>query len=1698
MKASHILLVLMISLCTFSTAVKAETLCSYPGPDLSEDLLRLTDFSVTGSSILREGDRITVKFNLQNFGQHDLNLGSEGIFVAAKDPEGEDASFGFTRANTVLRVGETVSIEASKTLDKDGNWLIWPSYHLSSATGEKFGPENWHGCSLVVLTAVRDSDKDGIADKKDNCPYKYNPKQKDKDKDGIGDLCDNCPTEYNPDQKDKNQNGIGDVCERDTTSPTVTINHYPVLDIYPTTNITFNVIATDDTNVTRIVIYVNGNATECSPIEYFWKDNYWQCTWNAGRFPAGTLTYRAEAFDPAGNRGISAEKILNVSGISPLPPRETPPGVTPELPCFISGMIYDFKYYSKTLAVKACEAEVIEGGCLPTPPYTCLPSMTRCKEGGEVYYDTNLTRIWAGEERFRMPGPMEYHIYVPCNKSYLIQPVYQPYGYGCPWQGSWRADKSNFVPATEPYAKGYDFYFEPAPETSFIIYTSNETEIHFIKPDSGIDYYIDTGMSVATPIGGENTIVFASPDLTGEFVSDSDLYLIKWDPCLGTSYTHQRSPRLFTQEGIESTPCISKDGGKIAYAKRDAIFIVDVYSAVQYGRYCSWERVAIGDYPEDPDFSPDGNKIVFESDGRIKVVDINTGEVERLTLGSPTSFHRRTPSWSPDGHYIVYSIRDDSRPLKQYDLYIMSTGMLGIGIELTDTPDYDEFRPKFSPDGGYIAYERFKAGGDSYPAEIRLIEFDVTHGTIVSDRKITEVSPPRSGWKFMYGDLSNTPAPSWFTCNQLVIFNSIVKGRVGEELTYRIPVFCGVPPYTFTLLSDLPQGLKFENGVISGVPSVPGNYTVSLEVKDSLGNSVRAEYDFRIEGPLLRVIVKDLVTESIDLDLNTLIQSGTPPYSFTFAEERVTPHGEHYKAPEGLRIDGNRLTGTLVSSKTTVWLRVEDGAGQIVWPEFTIFKPSLAREAISGGQVLFSDRMYFPGVGGSGQVVSLHVTENPDGLRYEIPLSEENIIHRSGGIGILNLSKEDVFRDINTPYETVKAKLEVKKTVHLEKREYRSGDQTAAYGEVIEESEQIFTFFTGEFLIVRDKALWYSFRFGNFGTPSLDWGLYRDLFGCGDLYHCICLDGCPCCDATRACCWHEHIPEYIFKNYYKDLAKPGNCFGMCTAAWKIRKASQGGTGDTAVGWWSDSWWHDKAIYDADLDRHVVNPVRDEPEIFGSLRRYINAMHGWQLDWDVMRHVVNQIDPLENDVGDWTRQVINTLTDNDPEEYILGITETATLGSAGHALAPYEVVKKGDVYYILCYDPNRPLNDDVMKNHGSYVKVYPGRSWEFTFPSDAPDAPGENWMNGYIVTIPKSLLKGNARFLGPDILTEWETWETLLILLFGAETEQITDERGNRLLDDKGNLITDRPTMDVMFYPSFGGNKNSSILLMGKGNYTLNLNAKDRYSYVQITPNFTLELESSAGGADILKLNLRENILEFYSPVEKNIKFVITRELPTETRITEIKNYRLKSNVTLFIEDDGIKVWSDHKTTYDILLKSEGPNATEFRHDDIKIMSNELQKVIPSANLSSITLFRDMDLNGVFESEEVLKEKILGPVAKARDINVTTEGKSAKIQLDASESYSPTNKKLIYYWKIPIHGEIVSEQPETEIEMPVGEWLGELRVSDGDREDTTLIWININIAASHPSEEFLSQYLVIGAIIGVCIMIFLALKLKKKK
>jgi len=73
----------------------------------------------------------------------------------------------------------------------------------------------------------KDFDNDWVEDKKDNCPYRYNPLQIDTNLDWVWDACmdddkdhviwifDNCPNIFNPAWEDKNWDWVWDVCEFD-------------------------------------------------------------------------------------------------------------------------------------------------------------------------------------------------------------------------------------------------------------------------------------------------------------------------------------------------------------------------------------------------------------------------------------------------------------------------------------------------------------------------------------------------------------------------------------------------------------------------------------------------------------------------------------------------------------------------------------------------------------------------------------------------------------------------------------------------------------------------------------------------------------------------------------------------------------------------------------------------------------------------------------------------------------------------------------------------------------------------------------------------------------------------------------------------------------------------------------------------------------------------------------------------------------------------------------------------------------------------------------------------------------------------------------------------------------------------------------------------------------------------------------------
>jgi hypothetical protein len=172
---------------------------------------------------------------LSELGQHKLELGSTlTINMQAQDADKEDELI--------------FSLNADKNVRIEGNTLVFQATGLGTFMGTVSVTDSIDTVSQdFVVQVVKqdeptskpqpiDTDKDGIIDKKDNCPLIFNPDQSDVDGDGIGDVCDkpqpnqqpidtdkdgiideldNCPLIFNPDQSDVDQDKIGDVCDNE-------------------------------------------------------------------------------------------------------------------------------------------------------------------------------------------------------------------------------------------------------------------------------------------------------------------------------------------------------------------------------------------------------------------------------------------------------------------------------------------------------------------------------------------------------------------------------------------------------------------------------------------------------------------------------------------------------------------------------------------------------------------------------------------------------------------------------------------------------------------------------------------------------------------------------------------------------------------------------------------------------------------------------------------------------------------------------------------------------------------------------------------------------------------------------------------------------------------------------------------------------------------------------------------------------------------------------------------------------------------------------------------------------------------------------------------------------------------------------------------------------------------------------------------
>jgi TolB protein len=110
-----------------------------------------------------------------------------------------------------------------------------------------------------------------------------------------------------------------------------------------------------------------------------------------------------------------------------------------------------------------------------------------------------------------------------------------------------------------------------------------------------------------------------------------------------------------------------------------------------------------------PDFSPDGSKIVFESDRsgeqQIYVMPASGGAAVRISFGTGKY---ATPVWSPRGDLIAFTKQDQGR------FYIGVMKPDGSDERLLTASFLDE-GPTWAPNGRVIMFTREAPGSDSKP-----------------------------------------------------------------------------------------------------------------------------------------------------------------------------------------------------------------------------------------------------------------------------------------------------------------------------------------------------------------------------------------------------------------------------------------------------------------------------------------------------------------------------------------------------------------------------------------------------------------------------------------------------------------------------------------------------------------------------------------------------------------------------------------------------------------------------------------------------------------------------------------------------------------------------------------------------------------------------------------------------------------------
>ena len=179
------------------------------------------------------------------------------------------------------------------------------------------------------------------------------------------------------------------------------------------------------------------------------------------------------------------------------------------------------------------------------------------------------------------------------------------------------------------------------------------------------------------------------------------------------------------------------------------------------------------------------------------------------------------------------------------------------------------------------------------------------------------------------GIVSLTIGAAQFSINPV----PLPTAQVGSTYSANVTATAGTSPYVLTILSGiLPQGINFSNGSFTGVPTVSGNYPLTIQARDATNATVTANFTLVVNTSTLVITATPLSNAIINqpYSSNIVASGGQQPYVFSLLAGTLPPNFS-------LSSSTGTLSGTTASAGTyNFTVRVTDAVNAITQSSFSI------------------------------------------------------------------------------------------------------------------------------------------------------------------------------------------------------------------------------------------------------------------------------------------------------------------------------------------------------------------------------------------------------------------------------------------------------------------------------------------------------------------------------------------------------------------------------------------------------------------------------------------------------------------------------------------------------------------------------------------------------------------------------------------